>query len=168
MKKILIALFAAALFITSCSKTGPTGPTGPAGANGNANVHGTYYSIDPANWDWDPVNNLNYVTITNNNISSNIIDSGGTVNVFITGDNITWYACPYTIEGNPSVNYSFAYSLNTIQINRSNSNQANIPPTITIYAKVVTITASQRKAFPATNWQDYNQVMAITRAGNVK
>jgi len=141
----------------SCKK----GDTGAAGVDGNANVNSVTWTINTTDWQWDGTSKLNYVTIPDPEITSDIV-STGTVSVFITANpaNTNWNALPLTLWSNPSYNYGFVYSYNQLQITFSNTNLASATPNATIYAKIVAISASNLRKHPNTDWHNYEQVKA--------
>ena len=103
MKSNVSFLLCLALFVASCSKTGPAGPAGPAGAQGstgatgvagpqgpqgNANVMVDTFSLTSSQWAWNSQYSLEtapgsyteyftrYHNVTLTSITQGIIDSG--------------------------------------------------------------------------------------------
>lgn len=167
MKKLLIALFAAALTITSCVK-GDKGDTGPAGTNGtngtngingNNNVHSGYITLYPSNWASGTPAGFYYVDVTYAGITSEVI-SYGSVQVFMEGNTGNWIALPYTIYNNPSVSLVMGYtvSVGICRIWAQNLAGGSITFNTNRY-KVVAITGAEKQAHPDTDWTNYKEVM---------
>lgn len=81
--------------------------------------------------------------------------------------NGAWTAMPFTTYNNTggSFSWGFTYATNAITITVSNS--ANVDESsffngYIYYFKFLTITPQQRRSHPNTNWNNYNEAIAVT------
>lgn len=150
-----------ALFAMSCSKDGEVGPAGPAGANGingtngtngNANVNGTTdFTILPT--DWLSSGNLKYVTITNNGVTQNIVNTG-MVMVYQKVNN-SYIALPFSNSG---IDRGFSFGLNYIQISLSAYNNTAFTISTNFTIRAVIVSSTNKMANPNINWKNYEEV----------
>ena len=149
-KVVLICLVAT---FTSCSedgKDGMAGTNGTNGTNGNANVVGTTdFTILPT--DWQTTGNLKSVTITNNGVTQNIVNS--VIVIFFQNSVSSYLAIPFSYQG---IDRGFAFGLNYIQITLSASSPITVTANTVIRA--VIISSSNRMANPNVNWNNYAEV----------
>ena len=156
MKKIMLVLLAGSLLtFNSCTKSGPQGPKG---ATGNANVIGeNSFNINPSDWSFS--NNVYYVQVSDNNITTAVADYG-LVEVYRYYTN-GWSNLP-DINGITSMVYNFAPNIVTISVLNSNGSDPGNPGTVTF--RIVVVPSSLRQAHPNTNWKNYNETMAVLKA----
>jgi hypothetical protein len=149
-KVVLICLVAT---FTSCSedgKDGIDGTNGTNGTNGNANVVGTTdFTILPT--DWQTTGNLKSVTITNNGVTQNIVNSGIVMVYQKSVSGSSYVALPFSYQG---IDRGFAFGLNYIQITLSASSPITVTANTVIRA--VIIPSSSRMA--NVNWNNYAEV----------
>jgi hypothetical protein len=146
-KVVLICLVAT---FTSCSEDGKDGIDGNNGTNGNANVVGTTdFTILPT--DWQTTGNLKSVTIGNNGVTQNIVNSGIVMVYQKSGS--SYVALPFSYQG---IDRGFAFGLNYIQITLSASSPITVTANTVIRA--VIIPSSSRMANPNVNWNNYAEV----------
>ncbi len=146
---------------------GPVGATGATGAAGNTNVHTTTYTITPATWTWYPSPNFfNGASASCSNITSAVINYG-MVAAFWQDPAISttsWYSMPYVWS--PTTTQMYTVSLDWIQVGSFGirfywNDGSNSVWTANKTLKIVTISGSAKADHPHTNWNDYNQVMAV-------
>jgi hypothetical protein len=162
----------------SCTK-GDKGDTGPAGTNGtngtsgtngtngtngvdgNANVKSGIATVTAGNWGWNATTQVNWVDITDAQITAAIVASGAVSVFFTTNSSQTdWEALPATFWGTPSQTYGYNYYLNGVEITCQNTNLTSLTFN-TIYVKIVAIAASLKQSHPHTNWKNYDEVMQV-------
>lgn len=171
MKKTSLIVLLAALSLTACKKAekGATGPKGDTGAQGiqgvpgNANVHAGKATLNLSNWGWDATNKTNFANITDADITQDVKDNG-TITVFASTTDGSWVALPYTYNETSSVVVSLGYSYNVgaIRLGLIHSDGTNnVDPYTNCTFKIVAISGAKKKANPATNWNNYNEVMQV-------
>lgn len=163
--KFLTIITAITVAFMSCTKDGATGPAGPAGANGNANVTNGQASINSSNWTW--TGSSYTCTINSTNITSNLISSGGAVEVYISPDNgAGWVALSYTYINpsvfSPNAFMSYAFVAGQVELVWTWNNQAEDGDPCTTYGtsllvNIVAIPASIMLQNPNINWKDANE-----------
>ena len=151
-----MAILSIAMLVFGCSKDGAdgtdgiNGSNGTNGTNGNANVVGTTdFTILPT--DWQTSGNLKYVSIGNNGITQNIVNSGIVMVYQKSGD--AYVALPFSYQG---IDRGFSFGLNYLQITLSASSPFTVTGNTVIRA--VIITASNKMANPNINWNNYDEV----------
>ncbi len=171
MKKTSLIVLLAALSLTACKKaekgaTGPAGPTGATGAQGapgNANVHAGKATLSLSNWGWDATNKTNFANITDADITQDVKDNG-TVTVFASTTDGSWLALPYTYNETSSlvVSMGYTYNVGAVRLGLTHSDGSNnVNPYTNCTFKIVAISGAQKRANPATNWQNYKEVMQV-------
>lgn len=146
------------VFSTSCKKgdTGPAGAAGTAGTNGNANVVSS--SITTSAWTY--VSPSWEMAFTYSAITQDILDNGAVLVYAKQGSN--YYQLPYTFY--PASTYSRTYTFvqylggMKVFVTDSDLTQPVNPGSLTY--KVVVIAASQIKANPNVNLDNYEEVKA--------
>ena len=158
------------LFATlgSCVKgdkgdTGSSGTNGTNGLNGNANVSTGTISINASSWIWDAASASYYCNITDTAVNSSIVASGSVL-VFFQSSGLNWWqAIPSSmaLSSTASLYLNYYYELNTVQLSLQFSSLSTASSIATYNVKIVCIKSGLRKSHPNTNWNDYNEVMAV-------
>ncbi len=169
---ITLLIMALTMTIASCTKKGDTGPAGPQGAQGpagptgatgqpgNANVIGSNtVNLTAANW--TASGNAYYCDLNVPAITQDVVDFG-LVQVFIYVGTNTWTPLPYTpgLAGAPLYEFSFTVGALRLVFGNPDNTVPQYQPGNGSF-RVVVITASQKQAHPHTDWNNYNDVMAI-------
>jgi hypothetical protein len=140
---------------------GQDGLNGLNGLDGNANVHSGTIVINPSSWGWDASAQINYVSITDNDVTADIVNRG-TVSVFSSTTAGYYQALPYTnyFASGTSYSMNYQYSNTNVFIFVKNGSLSSTTFGAAITFKIVAISASQKQKHPKTNWNDYNEVQA--------
>ena len=174
--KITAACFMLIATLGSCTKKGDTGATGAAGTNGtngtngNANVVAGTATLTASNWSWDATSKLYYCDITDNSITSDIVNSG-VVLVYIQAQGSNgWNAIPTAIavSNSESLYFNFNYEINNVEVSLQFSDQSTAASIATYNFKIICISSAQRQSHPNTNWHDYNQVKSALGSAMVE
>ena len=142
---------------TSCSKTGPVGPQGPTG---NANVIGENSFTVSA---WSHSGNTYYASFADQNITQAVQDYGS-VEIYKSYSN-GWTNLP-DIDNGVSTVFNFLTGGYTISVFNVDGSTTLFPGTVTF--RTVVIPSSVRKAYPNTNWKDYNETMKVVAQAKLK
>lgn len=150
-KTIFFVMVILATTFISCKK-GDTGPQGTAGIDGNADVFGTN-DITLNSSDWVANETYFYADITSPEITQAIIDHG--VVIVYEKSELFWNALPYT-WGIISVSFDFGLKTVGIYYNNNDGSQTINPGTKTF--RIVSISASNAKAYSNIDWKNYDSV----------
>jgi hypothetical protein len=148
-----LCLLAGALFSSCKKEAGPEGPQGPAGTNGkngNANVK----SQISTNLVWTyNASTLAYETlITNPNITQDIVDKGAVLVYLQVNNNYVQLPNSSMFSSSVILFFDFEYYLGGLKITCSNSDLNNsVVPQSSARFKIVTMSASERKAYVETH-----------------
>ena len=161
----------------SCTKgsKGDTGPQGPAGANGlngtngangNANVHSGTVTLYASDWTYNSGQWEYYSAVTDADITNDVVDNG-MVAAFIQSSTGIWEAMPYTYYYTATQSYMYTFQYYSGGLTFFFEVSDNSTFTLgTVTFKVVTIGGATRRANPNTNWNNYDEVMAVVNAAS--
>ncbi|MBS1647830.1 MAG: hypothetical protein JST67_10865 [Bacteroidetes bacterium] len=153
-KTIATAFAACALIFSSCQK-GATGPQGPAGTNGAANISSSIYTITPGTWSAGIMGGYT-ASFSDASITNPDKDA---IQVYVSGvSSGYWLAIPGSNLFSNGDNMTYSYISGQIALDYYGVTSA---PSSTIYAKVVVIPPTQRRAHPHVNYNNYNEVKAV-------
>lgn len=147
MKTKIIIVLLTVVTIVSCKKPekGETGPQGPAG---NANVKS--YQFNPTSWTYYSSGESYESVLSVPQITNDII-SKGTVQLFISYNQVSWIGMPCSIT---DLEFNYVISNGQAVVSVQNSTMAPISnPGSSFYFKVVVIAGSSKRSI-TTNQLD--------------
>jgi len=141
---------------------GPTGANGTNGTNGAANIDDHTITVHSTGWTTSG-NGFYYNTANIDAITANVI-SNGTVQVFFESNTNQWAALPTTVYSSPTVSLSYGFQITTgtIEFYIQNLTGSTLTFSGDLVFKVVIIPSEERKRNPNTDWNNYNEIHALS------